>query len=266
MKDICESILRVEGLSSVKLAVAFAAYSLSVLGVLVLKTQLVWGHTHTLTHIPTPAAAESALWHCGAFSCFHESVGVQPLPQTSLSPSAAQPTCKHTLPAGLWHTLNLEEEPLLQFRRDSFLIASPSVFLLRGNRFPCSDLILGSQSWALIRERCLGRETDAPRRAWCTNWRLKNCNFEVGSGRGRLESMHSTSQWVPSCLHGELKDLLVFFGKASSSFLTLFGTDIFHPSPGWKRIWGGRGVKASGDDGAKVRAASLELISANYVF
>lgn len=96
---------------------------MSVLGVLVLKT-------HTLTHIPTPAAAESALWHCGAFSSFHESVGVQPLPQTSLSPSAAlkrQLTCKHALPAGLRHTLN-PEEPLLQFRRDSFLIASPSVF------------------------------------------------------------------------------------------------------------------------------------------
>lgn len=96
--------------------------------------------------VPIPAAAELALWHCAAFGSFSENVGVQPLPQTSLSLCELANMQTHTTDEAVAHTLDLKEESLPRFTCDSFLIASsllPSFFFLRRNRFPCCDLIPG---------------------------------------------------------------------------------------------------------------------------
>lgn len=195
----------------------------------------------------------------------------------------------HTLPAGLWHThtLNLKEEPPLQFRCDSFLIASLLPFLQRRNRFPCSDLIPGSRIWALIRES----DASGGRRTCRTEHDARIKGLKTTSSK--LDQVVDVSNWwskfflswvgefrlsrAPFCLYGDLIGETILrtclLWKIKKEFyhlkiLRLPGTNIiFHPSPGWKRNCPKRrgGVKGSDAVRARVRSASLELIPVNQV-
>lgn len=123
--------------------------------------------------IPTTAAAEAALSQSPArledFEriswSFCGNVGVQPLPLTSQSSSPSSPplcTCdQHTLQPQTGSSAITSNPQPPWLKCDSVLIALLLlIFCAVSHWFPWPDLILGSHSWALIREGdAAGRRT-----------------------------------------------------------------------------------------------------------
>lgn len=150
--------------------------------------------------IPTTAAAEAALSQSPArledFEriswTFCGNVGVQPLPPTSQSSSASSPplcTCdRHTLqPQTGTSAITCDPQPPW-LKCDSVRIAILLLICCAVSHwFPWPDLILGSHSWALIREGDAAGRRTRERVSITHSQGLKSCRFKVGSRAGRDE-------------------------------------------------------------------------------